>query len=167
MSALLDQPFASSAMGDSMDADLLPELSGETWVAATYLKEVTADLEPAGSEPDFITASRLDNTLITFVNGFRLVRHHLSRTVLDCHRSCNPGSCNLEIYQLIRKIVSGAAEHHWRRHHSWWFLSVCAGVLFSDTMIPYSLDIWVFPQQFTVCWTESIGLAFVWMFGRI
>ena len=33
--ALLDQPFASSEMGDSMDADLLPELSGETWVAAT------------------------------------------------------------------------------------------------------------------------------------
>ena len=64
-SALLDQPFASSAMGDSMDADLLPELSGETWVAATFLEEVTADLELAGLEPDFITASRLDNTLIT------------------------------------------------------------------------------------------------------
>ena len=30
---LLDQPFASLEMGDSMDADLLPELSGETWVA--------------------------------------------------------------------------------------------------------------------------------------
>ena len=28
---LLDQPFASLEMGDSMDADLLPELSGETW----------------------------------------------------------------------------------------------------------------------------------------
>ena len=27
----LDQPFASSEMGDSMDADLLPELLGETW----------------------------------------------------------------------------------------------------------------------------------------
>ena len=27
-SVLLDQPFASSEMGDSMDADLLPELSG-------------------------------------------------------------------------------------------------------------------------------------------
>ena len=32
---LLDQSFASSEMGDSMDLDLLPELSGETWVAAT------------------------------------------------------------------------------------------------------------------------------------
>ena len=48
-----------------MDADLLPELSGEMWVAATYLEEVTADLPPAGSEPDFIAASRLDRTLIT------------------------------------------------------------------------------------------------------
>ena len=28
-------------------------------------------------------------------------------------------------------------------------------------MIPYSLDIWVFPEQFTVCWTECIGLAFL------
>ena len=28
-------------------------------------EEVTADLEPASSEPDFITASQLDNTLIT------------------------------------------------------------------------------------------------------
>ena len=43
-SVLMDQPFASSAMGYSMDADLLPELSGETWVAATYLEEVIADL---------------------------------------------------------------------------------------------------------------------------
>ena len=36
--ALLDQPFASLEMGDSMD--LLPELSGETWVAATYVDEL-------------------------------------------------------------------------------------------------------------------------------
>ena len=64
-SAFLDQPFASSSMGDSMDADLLPELSRETWVATTYLDEVTADLPPAESEPDLIVASRLDETLIT------------------------------------------------------------------------------------------------------
>ena len=64
-SALLDQHFASSAMGDSMDAGLLPKLSGETWVAATYLDEVTADLPPASSVPDLIAAFRLDETLIT------------------------------------------------------------------------------------------------------
>ena len=34
ISELADQPFGTSAMGDSMDSDLLPELSGETWVAA-------------------------------------------------------------------------------------------------------------------------------------
>ena len=34
--ALLDQPFASSEMGDSMDADLLLELSGETWGEGCY-----------------------------------------------------------------------------------------------------------------------------------
>ena len=45
---LLDQPFASLKMGDSMDADLLPELSGETWVAATLLEELAEDLPPAG-----------------------------------------------------------------------------------------------------------------------
>ena len=44
MTVLLDQPFASSEMGDSMDADLLPELSGETWVAATLLEGLTAGL---------------------------------------------------------------------------------------------------------------------------
>ena len=31
---LVDQPFAASEMGESLDADLLPELSGETWVAS-------------------------------------------------------------------------------------------------------------------------------------
>ena len=31
---MVDQPFAASEIGESMDADLLPELSGETWVAS-------------------------------------------------------------------------------------------------------------------------------------
>ena len=57
---LLDHPFESSEMGDSMDADLLPELSGETWVAATYLEELTAELPSTDTEPDFIIASRRD-----------------------------------------------------------------------------------------------------------
>ena len=53
-SVLMDQPFASSEMGDSMDADLLPELSGETWVASALLEELTADLPTAGSDIDLI-----------------------------------------------------------------------------------------------------------------
>ena len=64
-SSVLDQPFASSEMGDSMDADLLTELSGETWVAATLLEGLTADLLPAGSDIDLIVASRQDATLTT------------------------------------------------------------------------------------------------------
>ena len=40
-SGFLDQPFASSEMGDFKDADLLPEVSGETWVAATLLEGLT------------------------------------------------------------------------------------------------------------------------------
>ena len=62
---MLDQPFTSSEIGDSMDADLLPELSGETWVAATLLDELTADLPPVGSDMDLIVASRQDATLPT------------------------------------------------------------------------------------------------------
>ena len=51
-----------------MDADLLPELpevSGETWVAATLLEELSADLPPAESNLDLIMASRQDATLTT------------------------------------------------------------------------------------------------------
>ena len=70
--------------------------------------------------------------------GSRLVRHQLGQTVLDYPRSCDHGSCNLEINRLIRTIVPGAAERHRRRLHSWWFLSVHAEVLLSDIMIPYS-----------------------------
>ena len=45
--------------------DLLPELSGETWVASTLLDGVTADLLPAGADLDLIVASRQDRTLVT------------------------------------------------------------------------------------------------------
>ena len=64
-SVLIDQPFASSEMGDSMDADFLPELSGETWVASALLEELTADLPTAGSDIYLIAASRDDSTLGT------------------------------------------------------------------------------------------------------
>ena len=62
---MVDQPFAASEMGESMDADLLPELSGETWVASALIEEFTADLLPAGSNVDLIAASRQDATLAT------------------------------------------------------------------------------------------------------
>ena len=64
-SLLVDQPFASSEMGDSMNSDLLPELSGETWVASALLEELTVDLPMAGSDIDLVTASRKDKILQT------------------------------------------------------------------------------------------------------
>ena len=48
-----------------MDTDLLPELSGETWVASTLWDGLTADLLPAGADLDFIVAYRQDRTLAT------------------------------------------------------------------------------------------------------
>ena len=48
---MTDQPFAESVMGDSMDTDLLPEMSGETWVATVHLDEATGDLTPPDSDP--------------------------------------------------------------------------------------------------------------------
>ena len=62
---LVDQHFASSEMGESMDADLLPELSGETWVASALLEAFTADMLPAGANLDLIAASRQDAMLAT------------------------------------------------------------------------------------------------------
>ena len=63
--ALEEQPFASSEMGESMDTDLLPELSGKTWVASALLDGLTEDLLPAGADMDIIVASRQDKTLAT------------------------------------------------------------------------------------------------------
>ena len=64
-SLLIDQPFASSEMGDSMDSDLLPELSGETWVASALLEELTVDLPTSESDIDLVAASRKDKILQT------------------------------------------------------------------------------------------------------
>ena len=62
-SLLVDQPFATSEMGDSMDADLLPELSGETWVASALLDELTWDLPTAGADNKLVTATDEDKML--------------------------------------------------------------------------------------------------------
>ena len=62
---LVDQLFASSEMGDSMDSDLLPELSGETWVASALLEELTVDLPTSESDIDLVAASCKDKILQT------------------------------------------------------------------------------------------------------
>ena len=52
-------------MGDSMDSDMLPELSGETWVASALLEELTWDLPTAGADNELVTATREDKMLQT------------------------------------------------------------------------------------------------------
>ena len=92
-----------------MDADILPELSGETWVAATYLEELTAGLELTGSEPDFITASRLDNTLIT-------VREWVQVSSAPSWSDCAGLSPELRSWQLqFGNLSVDSDDHLWRR----------------------------------------------------
>ena len=64
-SLLVNQPFATSEMGDSMDSDLLPELSGETCVASALLDELTWDLPTAGADNELVTVTREDEMLQT------------------------------------------------------------------------------------------------------
>ena len=87
----MDQPFAASEIGESMDADLLPELSGEAWVASALIEEFTADLLPAGSNVDLITESRHDDTLATVRGGFSQNPLRHGRTVLGSLRNCAAG----------------------------------------------------------------------------
>ena len=64
-SLLVDQPFATSEMGDSMDADLLPECSGETWVASALIEELTDDLPAPGVGDDLVSDTARDEMLQT------------------------------------------------------------------------------------------------------
>ena len=119
--ALVEQPFASSEMGESMYADLLPELSYETWVATTLLEGLTADLLPAGADLDLIVASRQDATLATVREWVQ------SGTVpvwADCagfSRNCAVGVYKLVICPLIWTDDYGGTELLRREVLSWWF----------------------------------------------
>ena len=54
---MVDQPFAASEIGESMDEDLLPELSGKTWVASTLTEEFTADLDRGEPQRRHVSSS--------------------------------------------------------------------------------------------------------------
>ena len=108
-SVSMDQPFASSEMVDSMDADLLPELSGETWVASALLEELTADLPTAGSDIDLIAASRDDSTLGT-------VRSWLQSGSVPPWSACAGLSPELRCWRLQGGNLSVDTEGRlWRR----------------------------------------------------
>ena len=48
-----------------MVADLLPELSGETWVASALLDELTVDLPAAGVDEELVSDTAEDKILQT------------------------------------------------------------------------------------------------------
>ena len=106
---LVDQPFASSEMGESMDADLLPELSSETWVASALLEEFTADLRPAGADMDVIAASRQDTTLAT-------VRLWIQSESIPVWAECTRLSPELRCWRLqVGNLSIDTDGHLWRR----------------------------------------------------
>ena len=110
-------PFTASAMGNSIDTDLLPELSGETWVATTHLDEATGDLPLPNSEPDLIVSSPTDKTL-TIVREW--VRAGVPPAWSDC-AGLFPELClwrlQFVIYPLIRTVDCGIAAHPRRRRY--------------------------------------------------
>ena len=121
---LVDQPFTSSEMGKSMDADLLPELSGETWVASALLEEFTADLLPAGADLDLIAASRQDATLAT-------VREWIQSESIPMWAECAGLSPELRCWRLqVGNLFIDTDGRLWRRRVrrrwalNWWFLRV-------------------------------------------
>ena len=137
--AWLDQPFEYSEMGDSMDADLLPELSGETWVVATLSAELTADLSPTDEEPDLIAASRCDETLTT---------------VRQWVQTGTPPPPVAGMFGLITRVTLLAIA-----------VRICPATS-SQLVVPgwerrdislFSRDIWVSPGPFIGYWTGFIG----------
>ena len=113
---LMDQSFASSEMGDSMNANLLPELSGETWVVATLSVELTADLPLAGADMDICMASRQDATLTTVSEW---VQSEAAPNVRCYLRSCGVGGCRSGICWWTRRGDCGAAGLLWQGPLSW------------------------------------------------
>ena len=76
---MVDQPFASSEIGESMDADLLPELSGETWLASSNVDLITASRKDAG-----VDSVRMGGVCGIF-SGITLLAV-TSRKFVHCHR---------------------------------------------------------------------------------
>ena len=92
-----------------MDADLLPELSGETWVASALLEELSVYLPTAGSDIDLIVASHQDTTLTT-------VREWVQSGVVPAWSECAGLSPELRCWRLqIGNLSVDTDERLWRR----------------------------------------------------
>ena len=58
---------------------------------------------------------------------------------------------NLVTYHSIPMVGCGVAEPLQQWHYSWSYLKMNEEDSSNDTMIPYLLDIWVFPGLFVGC----------------
>ena len=106
---MVDQPFVASEMGESMDADLLPELSGETWAASALMEEFTADLLLAGSNVDLIVESRQDATLA-------MVRNWIQSGATPAWAECAGFSPELRCWRLqVGNLSIDTEGRLWRR----------------------------------------------------
>ena len=108
-SLMVDQPFATSEMGDSMDADLLPEGSGETWVASALLDELTNDLPTPGVGDSLVSDTASDKILQT-------VRSWVDSGLAPPWRECAGLSPELRSWRLqIGNIKIDSEGRLWRR----------------------------------------------------
>ena len=108
-SSLVDQPFATSEMGDSMDADLLPELSGETWVASALLDELTGDLPKAGVNDELVSDISEDKILQT-------VRSWVESGIAPPWLECTGLAPELRCWRLqVGNIKIDSVGRLWRR----------------------------------------------------
>ena len=108
-SVLVDQPFATSEMGDSMDADLLPEFSGETWVASALMDELTDDLPAPGVGDDLVSDTTSDKILQT-------VRSWVDSGVAPTWLECAGLSPELRSWRLqVGNIKIDSEGRLWRR----------------------------------------------------
>ena len=108
-SLLVDQPFATSEMGDSMDADLLPEGSGETWVASALLDELTNDLPAPGVGDNLVSDTASDKVLQT-------VRSWVDSGLAPPWRECAGLSPELRSWRLqVGNIKIDSEGRLWRR----------------------------------------------------
>ena len=108
-SLMIDQPFATSEMGDSMDADLLPEGSGETWVASALLDELTDDLPTPGVGDSLVSDTANDKILQT-------VRSWVDSGLAPPWRECAGFSPELRSWRLqIGNIKIDPEGRLWRR----------------------------------------------------
>ena len=113
---MVDQPLSASEMGESMDAALLPELSGETWVASALIEEFTVD--PAGTNVDLIAACHQDATLAT-------VREWIQSESTPAWAECARLSPELRCWRLqVGNLSIDTGGRLWRRARNWWSLGV-------------------------------------------